>query len=241
MLLHGHAHAAGQRAAAHRHEDDVDALELPHDLQPHRPRTLDPAFALAVVDEPQPLGVRESRGPLLGVVEIVADVVNRRAEELDLRALQRIRTERQKHVRRDAGHVRGPGHALPVIAGRGGDHASRAARRSTAQEIIERTPPLERGDRRDRFVLDPQIACELAREEQCAIQWRGPSVRGESFGRAMNVHQRPLRTCSKRATSFGEKTSGSRRSARFRCSAALKSSVAAASSASGVRESMARV
>jgi hypothetical protein len=44
--------------------------------------------------------------------------MNGRAEQLDLRALGRIRTERQKDVRRNAGHARGPRNALPVIAGR---------------------------------------------------------------------------------------------------------------------------
>ena len=179
--------ARDQGAPAEGHDHGIDGIERLGRFERHGAGAFHHVEALAVIDEEKLALGGEGLGPVLGLVDVGAAPVHATAEGLDHRYLQGVGDLGQEDVGRDAEEPGGVGDALAVVAARRRHGTARVAAGAGPNQRVERPSELERGDRRDGLVLDPDLGAEGARQHLGAHHWRDREMGAQRLGRGADA------------------------------------------------------
>ena len=161
-----------QPAAAHGHEDAVEMGVLLDELQTDGALTGNDAGVVEGGDVGQALGLGQAGGLSLGRVEVVpveADLATQGANGVDLdRGGDGGHDDDGAHPQQGGG----AGHALGVVAGRGGDDAALALGRAQGAHGVVGAADLERVDGLEVLALDLDGVAQAGRQGRHLLQGR---------------------------------------------------------------------
>ena len=176
---------AREIAATEWHDHRVDVGQALGHLEANGAGALHHREIVTVVDESAAMLATKRAGRILGSIDVPVAHLHLTTEQFDLGGLDGVDRPGEKDARAHVEQAAAVGHPLAMVAGRRSGHCL-YARLLGEQHRIEGAAKLERGDRGDRLVLEPDLRPHPFGQHLRAHQWGLRDVRSDALSRRAN-------------------------------------------------------